>query len=96
MKHNARVRIRASGRVQGVFFRAGARKRARELGITGWARNLSDGRVELVAEGAKKKLEHFIEWCREGTPLAKVERLELHWETWKGEFEDFAIHEFPS
>ena len=45
-----RVRIFVSGRVQGVFFRAGAQKRARELELGGWAHNLVDGRVELVAE----------------------------------------------
>ena len=83
-----------TGRVQGVFFRAGAQKRARELGLTGWAHNLIDGRVELVAEGEKGAVEQFVQWCYEGTPLAKVEGVDVQEEEYVGEFEDFSIHEF--
>ncbi|HCM36608.1 MAG TPA: acylphosphatase [Candidatus Wildermuthbacteria bacterium] len=89
-----RVHLFVYGRVQGVFFRAGAQKRARKLGLTGWAHNLIDGRVELVAEGEKGAAEQFVQWCREGTPLAKVDRVDVRQEKCTGEFEDFSIHEF--
>ena len=89
-----RVHLFVYGRVQGVFFRAGAQKRARKLGLTGWAHNLIDGRVELVVEGEKKAVEQFTQWCRKGTLLAKVERVDVREEHHAGEFEDFSIHEF--
>lgn len=87
----ARVHIYVSGRVQGVFYRSNTRRKALELGITGWVRNLPDGRVEIVAEGEREKLERLIEWCRHGPPLARVEDLEIIWEEPRGEFESFTI-----
>ena len=94
MGEKVRVHIVVSGRVQGVLYRAGARQKARELGLAGWAHNLIDGRVELVAEGEKEKVEQFAEWCRQGTPLAKVESGEVAREDYRGEFKDFEIREF--
>jgi acylphosphatase len=61
-----------SGRVQGVYFRAATRRRARELGVTGYARNLPDGRVEVVACGARGPVESLCEWLWEGPPGARV------------------------
>ncbi len=87
----ARVHIYVSGRVQGVFYRSNTRKKALELGLTGWVRNLPDGRVEIVAEGEREKLERLIEWCRRGPPLARVEDLEIRWEEPRGEFDSFTI-----
>lgn len=87
----ARVHIYVSGRVQGVFYRSNTRRKALELGITGWVRNLPDGRVEIVAEGEREKLERLIEWCRRGPPLARVDDLEIAWEEPRGEFESFTI-----
>lgn len=89
-----RAHIFVSGRVQGVLYRSGARQKARELGITGWAHNLIDGRVELMAEGEKEKVEQFAEWCGQGPPLAKVDGEEVTYETYKGEFKDFDVREF--
>jgi len=89
-----RVHLIISGRVQGVFYRASAQKRARELGVTGWAHNAVDGKVEIVAEGEKEKIEQFIEWCKEGTRIAKVERCEVEYQDYKNEFPDFTIREF--
>jgi acylphosphatase len=60
------------GRVQGVFFRASAREEAERLGISGWARNLPDGRVEVMACGGEGQLAAFREWLWQGPPLAKV------------------------
>lgn len=65
-------RLIVSGRVQGVFYRASAQKRARELGLRGWVRNQSDGRVEALACGPADRLEAFADWCRSGPPRARV------------------------
>jgi len=89
-----RAHIFVSGRVQGVFFRASAQKRARELELGGWAHNLVDGRVEFVVEGEKEHVTQFIEWCKVGTPLARVENIEVREENCVGEFDNFAIREF--
>lgn len=94
MSNVVRAHLFVSGRVQGVFFRAGAQAKAREFGVTGWARNLLDGRVELIAEGEKEKVEQFVNWCTEGTPLAKVQQCEVGFLEHKGEFDDFSIREF--
>jgi acylphosphatase len=69
-------RIVIAGRVQGVFYRASAERRARELGLSGWVRNLADGRVEAHAEGARTPLLEFVEWCRKGPPAARVVSLD--------------------
>jgi len=88
-----RAHIFISGRVQGVFFRAGAQKKAHELGVTGWTDNLADGRVKCVVEGEKEKVEQFAEWCKEGTTFAKVEHCDVQFEDYKGEFSDFEVRE---
>lgn len=85
------IHLFISGRVQGVFFRAEAQGEARRLGLTGWVRNLPDGRVEVVAQGPKEKLEKFIEWCRHGPPGAHVAHLEQNWDEGLQEFQDFQI-----
>lgn len=66
------VRYFVSGRVQGVFFRASARQEALSLGLTGWARNLPDGRVEVLACGDAAQLELLREWLASGPPHARV------------------------
>lgn len=70
-----RVRLTASGMVQGVFFRASTRDEARRLGLTGLARNLADGRVEVQAQGASDAVETLIDFCRRGPGHAEVENL---------------------
>jgi acylphosphatase len=86
-----RVHVIASGRVQGVAYRYYAEREALELAVTGWVKNLFDGRVEVVAEGEKTILEQFIERLRQGPRLARVDRLEVSWEDHRGEFSDFRI-----
>ncbi len=66
------VRYLVEGRVQGVFFRASTAARARELGLAGWARNLSDGRVEVVARGDPRALAELADWLWQGPPAARV------------------------
>lgn len=61
-----------SGRVQGVFFRAATQERALRLGLTGWVRNLSDGRVEVVASGPAEAVEELRQWLHQGPPRAVV------------------------
>jgi acylphosphatase len=61
-----------SGRVQGVFYRATCVRKATSLGLTGFARNLADGRVEVLACGEPAKLEEFVAWLWEGSPASKV------------------------
>lgn len=65
-------KCRVSGRVQGVYYRASAQKRARELAITGHARNLDDGSVEVLACGEPAQVASFIDWLWQGPPTAHV------------------------
>ena len=87
----ARAHIYVSGRVQGVFFRNSVADLAESLDVTGWVRNLSDGRVEAVLEGEKDSVETVAEFCRRGPPGAYVREFQIKWEKWTGEFLDFKI-----
>lgn len=66
-----------SGRVQGVWFRESMRQEALKQGVTGWVRNLPDGRVEAVVCGENEAVGRLLEWTREGPPLAKVSCVEI-------------------
>jgi acylphosphatase len=72
-----RVRLLVEGRVQGVGYRYSACAEARRLGISGWVRNRSDGRVELEAEGTREDVEQFLDWCRRGPAFAEVSRVDV-------------------
>ena len=87
----ARARILVSGKVQGVFFRSSTRSEARLLGVRGWVRNLSDGRVEAVLEGERKPVERLIEFCRKGPNGSVVEDVEVSWERPSYKHTDFSI-----
>ncbi len=71
------VRCVVSGRVQGVFFRAAARDEAKRLGLTGWVRNMVDGRVELNACGPYSAVDAFIAWLHRGPPPARVTSVDV-------------------
>jgi acylphosphatase len=86
-----RVRVFAGGRVQGVAYRFFAEKSAARLGLTGWVRNLDDGRVEVLAEGAAGPVESFLERLQQGPRLARVDSFEVRREPSTGEFADFRI-----
>ena len=73
------VHLIAHGKVQGVWYRAGTREQALQLGLSGWAKNCPDGTVEIHAEGEKEILEQFINWCRKGSPAAQVSSLGIEW-----------------
>lgn len=73
------VHLIISGRVQGVFFRSNTKNQADKLSLTGWIRNLPAGKVEVKACGPEENLKKFIEWCKEGSALAKVEEVKVEW-----------------
>lgn len=72
MERKKSVHVMISGRVQGVFFRMETRRAAEAIGVSGWVRNLPDGRVEAVFEGTPEKVAQMLEWCRTGPPMAAV------------------------
>ncbi len=86
-----RLHLLLAGRVQGVWFRASTRRKARELGLTGRVWNRPDGRVEIVAEGPEKGLLELLEWAGIGPPGARVEKVESRWQAATGEFSGFEI-----
>jgi acylphosphatase len=88
-----RINLKVHGKVQGVFFRASTVEFARSLGLKGYAKNLSDGSVEVVAEGKKEDIERLIEYCKNGPRNAIVERVDIKHETAKNEFKDFLIRQ---
>ena len=82
--------IKVSGLVQGVFFRHSAKIEAEKLGLKGCAKNLKNESVEIIVCGEKDKINEFIEWCRNGSSMAKVERIEAKEIEYK-KFENFNI-----
>ena len=86
-----RAHIFVNGIVQGVFFRSETRGQALRHNITGWVRNLSDGRVEAIFEGEKERVSSLIEFCRRGPPGARVTRVVVMWEDYTGDFKTFSI-----
>lgn len=79
-----------SGRVQGVWYRASTQEQAKLLGLTGWARNLPDGRVEVIACGEKEKVMQLYEWLKTGPELAKVTDVSYEEVPWQ-EFHRFGV-----
>jgi acylphosphatase len=73
----AAVHIVVHGRVQGVWYRGNAQTFAAERGLAGWAKNCPDGTVEIHVEGAKERLDEFVEWCRKGPPAAEVTEVDV-------------------
>ena len=85
------VHIIISGSVQGVFYRAEARKQAEELDLTGYVRNMPDSRVEILAEGEEKNLREFIKWCYNGSDNAVVNEVKVKWAEYEEKFDKFEI-----
>ena len=88
----ARLHMIVTGRVQGVFYRASAAEQARALGIIGWARNLPNGSVEIIAEGRRADLQKFTAWARSGPPSARVAEVREEWGQARSEFSDFRVY----
>lgn len=76
-------RCRVDGLVQGVFFRASTRARAQELGVTGWARNIPDGSVEVLACGDEAAVTQLCDWLWEGPPQSRVSAVQCDNESWQ-------------
>jgi acylphosphatase len=79
-----RYRVLVSGRVQGVFFRDTCRRLAEEHGVTGWVRNLPDGRVEAVFEGLADDVRRLVDWAHHGPRLALVQAVAIEAERPEG------------
>lgn len=90
MKH---FNIRVTGQVQGVWYRGSAERKARQLGLTGFVRNQPDGSVYAEAEGPEALLLEFVEWCRQGPELARVDEVQVTEGEVSG-FPDFSVRRF--
>jgi len=86
-----RVHVYISGRVQGVYFRQTTLKVAGELGVNGWVRNTSCGRVEAVFEGDEIAVDKIVEWCKKGPSRASVTNIEMLEEKYENEFHNFRV-----
>ena len=92
MAEMAHISATVYGRVQGVLFRSFAQNVARNLGLKGYARNLTSGNaVEVQAEGDKQQLERLVEYLKIGPSSARVERVDVNWSGYSGRFTDFDI-----
>lgn len=87
-----RIRIKITGKVQGVFFRVKSVEKAQELGhLTGFVANEADGSVTVVAEGPENKVNALVDWCHSGPSRAEVEKVEVERQDYSGEFEGFEV-----
>ena len=86
-----RVHVFVTGRVQGVFFRQATKVIAIKNNVTGWVRNLDDGRVEILIEGENKSVDSVIEWCNYGPANSRVDSIEVNNEEFKNEFSTFEV-----
>ena len=79
------------GRVQGVGFRYSTVMQARKLGVTGYARNMYDGTVEVVAEGEEDTLKKLLAWLKHGPPASWVEKVDFHYTPYNGYYKSFGV-----
>ncbi len=87
--------IFVSGKVQGVGFRFRARIKAKNLGLVGWVKNLNDGRVEIIVQGEKEKIDIFLNWLKSKPPFTEIKNLLFSKEKVKEKFNDFLIKYKP-
>lgn len=90
----ARAHLLITGRVQGVFYRSFTEDVAHSLGLKGWVKNCSDGKVEAVFEGKKEDIEKAVSLCYKGPHGARVSNIDVRWEDFKGEFDIFSTRYF--
>ena len=91
VKATHRVHVFYSGRVQGVGFRHEAESIAHRLGLVGWVKNLQDGRVEMVCEGEKAKIEALLTELQDGSLGRHIKKSDCCWEKPSGEYHDFCV-----
>ncbi len=89
MKH---LDIKIFGQVQGVGFRASAKKKAEELKLLGFARNEQDGTIFVETEGEEENLEKFLNWCKRGTIFARVDKVESEYTSQLKNFSNFETY----
>lgn len=85
------VRVLVSGLVQGVGFRHATYRQALREGVTGWVRNLPDGRVEAVFQGPPDPVDAMARWCEHGPGLARVDEIDVQREPAEADYESFEI-----
>ena len=86
-----RAHVYVAGQVQGVFFRDSTREKAEQLGLTGWVKNLPDGRVEALFEGPSERIREMIRWCEQGPPHAEVEDVDTQFAVSEGDLTSFEV-----
>ena len=86
-----RVIFKVHGDVQGINFRYYAMEEAQKLDIAGWVRNDSQGTVSILAEGEEENLKKLIDWAYKGPTLARVDKVDVSWKNYKGEFDRFEV-----
>lgn len=91
LNQQKRVTAIVHGYVQGVSFRYHTHRAANRLGVTGWVANQRDGTVKTVAEGDEDALRQFVAFLHEGSPAARVQRVEETWADATGEFNRFSV-----
>ena len=89
--NKVRAHVLVSGKVQGVFFRQKTQRQAQSFGVTGWVRNLPDGRVEAVFEGEEESVKALVDYCHRGPSFAIVENVNVTYENYNGEFSSFQV-----
>jgi len=83
--------VRIFGRVQGVWFRRSAQIKAKRLELFGFAKNLPDGSVYIEVEGKREALKTFLAWCRKGSLLARVKKVDFEYSSFLKGFGDFEV-----
>ena len=91
MEEQVRAHVIITGRVQGVFFRVETQRAAEGFGVSGWVRNKRDGTVEAVFEGRQKDVDATLNWCRQGPRMARVDKVDINWQDYTGEFDRFDV-----
>jgi len=92
MKKAAKIVV--SGTVQGVFFRGFVKKKADDIGLAGFVRNLGEGDVEIVVEGTRDEINKLVDFCKEGPRHSMIKGVKTTEIPWNGEFKDFKILRF--
>jgi acylphosphatase len=90
-KDQERAHVYVSGDVQGVFFRDSTREKAQQLGLSGWVKNLPDGRVEAHFEGPPDKVGEMVRWCEQGPPHAGVKNVDAEFDAAQEDLSGFEI-----
>ena len=90
-KDHERAHVYVSGEAQGVLFRDSTREKAQQRGLSGWVKNLPDGRVEALFEGPSQKVREMVGWCEQGPPHAAVENVDIEFDTAKEDLTGFEV-----